>query len=233
METVKAKKLARITGVLYLVIIICAGFSQGAVRELLVIDADAAATAKNILNDSFLFRVGLVTDLIAFLCDAGVAILFYYLLKPVSKGLALTSAAFRLIAHPAIGSLNLVNHYAALKVLESPGFISTFDPVQAQELSLMFMELHNMGYLIAGAFFGIHCLLLGYLLYRSDWFPEWTGILLILAAFGYLIESFGFVFLPEMKNVFGWIVGLSAGIGEVSLTFWLIIKGIRITDQNT
>lgn len=232
MKTMNASKLARLTGVLYLLIIVCAGFSQGAVREMLVINGDAAATAQNILKDSFLFRIGLVTDLIAFLCDAGVAILFYYLLKPVNKGLALTAAAFRLIAHPAIGSLNLVNHYAALKVVESPGFISTFDPVQAQEWSLMFMELHNMGYLIAGAFFGIHCLLLGYLLYRSDWFPEWTGILIILAAFGYLIESFGFVLLPEMKNIFGWIVGLSAGIGEVSLTFWLIIRGIRVSDQN-
>ena len=232
MKTMNARKLARLTGVLYLLIIVCAGFSQGAVREMLVINGDAAATAQNILRDSFLFRIGLVTDLFAFLCDAGVAILFYYLLKPVSKGLAITAAVFRLIAHPAIGSLNLINHYAALNILESPGFISTFETGQVQEMSLMFMELHNMGYLIAGAFFGIHCLLLGYLLYRSEWFPKWTGVLLTLAAFGYLIESFGFVLLPEMKNIFRWIVGLSAGIGEVSLTFWLIIKGIRVTDQN-
>lgn len=230
METVNARKLARLTGILYLVIIVCAGFSQGAVRELLVISGDASATAQNILRDSFLFRIGLLTDLIAFLCDAGVAILFYYLLKPVSKGLAIATAAFRLIAHPAIGSLNLINHYAALKILESPGFISSFELGQVQEISLMFMDLHNMGYLIAGAFFGIHCLLLGNLLYRSEWFPKWTGILLTLAAFGYLIESFGFVLLPEMETVFGWVVGLSAGIGEVSLTLWLIIKGVRANE---
>jgi len=227
MEPINYKRLARITGILYLIIIVCAGFSQGAVRELLVVNGDAVATAQNILGDSFLFKIGLATDLIAFLCDAGVSILLYYLLKPVSRGLAMTAAAFRLIAHPAIGSLNLLNHFAALKVLKSPGFSDSFDPLQLQEFSLFFMELHNMGYLIAGAFFGIHCLLLGYLLYQSKLFPKFLGVLLTFAAFGYLIESFGFIFFPELKNIFALIVGLSAGLGEVTLAFWLLIKGVR------
>lgn len=227
MESMNTRKLARITGVFYLIIIVCAGFSQGAVREVMVVGDSASATAQNILGDSFLFKLGLITDMIAFMCDAAVSVLLYYLLKPVSKGLALTAASFRLIAHPAIGSLNLLNHFAALRVLESPGFLASFNPAQLQEFSLFFMELHNMGYLIAGAFFGIHCLLLGYLLFQSDLFPKWTGVLLIAAAFGYLIESFGFIFFPELKSTFALIVGFSAGIGEVSLTLWLLIKGIN------
>lgn len=227
MNPIHAKKLARFTGLLYLTIIVCAGFSQGAVRELLIVPGNAAATAQNILDYSFLFNMGFMADLVAFLCDAGVSILLYYLLKPVSKGLALTAASFRLIAHPAIGSLNLLNHFAALRVLDSPGFIRSFNPEQLQEFSLFFMELHNMGYLIAGAFFGIHCLLLGYLLYQSELFPKVIGVLLAAAAFGYLIESFGFIFYPELKSTFALIVGFSAGIGEVSLALWMLIKGVR------
>jgi hypothetical protein len=227
MESTNFKKLARITGFLYLLIIVCAGFSQGAVREMLIVAGNAGATAQNILDNAFLFKAGLMTDLIAFLSDAGVSVLLYILLKPVSKGLAMTAAAFRLIAHPAIGSLNLLNHFAALRVLESPGFATSFDPAQLQDFSLFFMELHNMGYLIAGAFFGIHCLLLGYLLYRSTLFPKFIGVLLTIAAFGYLIESFGFIFFPELKSTFALIVGFSAGIGEITLTLWLLIKGVR------
>jgi hypothetical protein len=86
-------------------------------------------------------------------------------LKPVSQSLSLIAASFRLIAHPAIGSLNLLNHYAALQVLEGPALATAFSTASLQEMALFFMELHNMGYLIAGAFFGIHCFLLGYLLY--------------------------------------------------------------------
>ena len=227
MEIKKAKNIARITGLLYLIIIVCAGFSQGAVRELIIVSGDAGATARNILENTFLFNMGLTTDLIAFLCDAGVSVLLYLLLKPVNKQLALTAAAFRLIAHPAIGSLNLLNHFAALRVLESPGLAELFSTAQLQEFSLFFMELHNMGYLIAGAFFGVHCLMLGYLLYKSELFPKLLGVLLTAAAFGYLIESFGFIFFPELKSTLALIVGLSAGVGEVTLTLWLLIKGVR------
>lgn len=214
-------------GVLYLIIIICAGFSQGAVREMIIVDGDPAATAQNILANTFLFKMGLAADLVAFLCDVGVSILLYYLLKPVSQSLSLAAASFRLIAHPAIGSLNLLNHYSALKVLEGPGAAATFSTAQLQEFSLFFMELHNMGYLIAGAFFGIHCLLLGYLLYQSGLFPKTLGVLLALAAFGYLLESFGFIFFPELKSTFATIVGFTAGIGEVALCLWLLTKGVR------
>lgn len=227
MGAMNYNKIARLTGFLYLLIIICAGFSQGAVREVLIVAGDAGATANNILGNSYLFKTGLIMDLTAFSIDAGVSILLYILLRPVDKGLAMTAAAFRLIAHPAVGSLNLLNHFAALRVLESPGFAASFDISQLQELSLFFMELHNMGYLIAGVFFGIHCLLLGYLLYKSNFFPKFIGVLLTFAAFGYLIESFGFIFFPELKSTFALIVGFSAGIGEVTLTLWLLIKGVR------
>ena len=45
------KRTFRLTGLLYLLVIICAGFSQGYVRGTLVIPGDALATANNILNN--------------------------------------------------------------------------------------------------------------------------------------------------------------------------------------
>ena len=60
----------RITGLMYLIVIVCAGFAQGYVRANLVVPGDAAATAANILEYTPLFRLGLVADLIAFILDA-------------------------------------------------------------------------------------------------------------------------------------------------------------------
>lgn len=221
------KKKARIAGALYLVIIVCAGFAEGFVRGGLIVPGDAVTTAQNILASEGLFRAGLAADLIAFLCDAVVAILLYVLLKPVSKTLSLIAAAFRLIAHPAIGSLNLLNHYGALYVLKGAVFSGTFETIQLQSTALLFMDFHNYGYLIAGAFFGIHLLILGYLLYQSELFPKVLGILIVIASFGYLIESFGFTFYPEYETVFATLVGFTAAIGEVALCLWLLIKGVR------
>jgi hypothetical protein len=221
------KKTGKIAGVLYLVVIICAGFSQGVVRESVYVAGDAAMTAQNILNAASMFRWGLVTDLIAFSADVAISVLLYALLKSVNKHLALVMAAFRLIAHPGVATANLLNHFAALKVLESPGLAAQFSGPQLMELSQFFMEAHHLGYILAGVTFGIHCFLLGYLLMKSGHFPSLLGILMIGASFGYLIESFGFILYPGHEVILGWIVGLTAAIGEVSLCLWLMIKGVK------
>jgi len=227
------KKLARITGVLYLIIIICAGFSQGFVRSGLIVPGDAAETAKNIIASEGLFRIGFVSDIIAFLSDAAVSILLYILLKPVSKTLSLLAASFRLIAHPAIASINMLNHFAALLLTGGAGYLTVFDTSQLHALLLFFLEAHHYGYLISGAFFGVHLVLLGYLLFKSDLFPKLLGILIVLAAVGYLAESFGTFLFPGHEAFFAWIVILPAAVGELALTLWLLIKGVRTTDTRT
>lgn len=170
-----SKKMGRLTGALYLIVIFCAGFSQGVVRESVYVAGSAAETAQHILANPGFFRLGMVTDLIAFSTDVAISILLYMLLKSVSKPVALIMAAFRLIAHPAIASLNLLNHYAALKVLESDGLSVQFTQTQLVEISQFFMEMHHLGYIIAGVTFGVHCMLLGSLLIKSNSFPGWLG----------------------------------------------------------
>ena len=227
------QRTVRFTGLLYLLVIICAGFSQGYVRGTLVVPGDALATATNIAINEGLFRLGLTTDLIAFLLDAVISVLFYQLFKPVNKRLAMVSSALRLLAHPAIASLNLLNHYLALQAASGADFLGAFDAAQLQSLSLFFMEAHRNGYLIAGVFFGLHCLLLGILIYRSNRIPKTLGVLMCAAALGYLLESFGNFLFPGHEAVLALMVGVSAALGEVGLTLYLLIKGLKNPPQTT
>ena len=149
------------------------------------------------------------------------------MLKSVSKPLALAMAAFRL----GVATANLLNHYAALKVLESLGLAAQFSSEQLMEFLQFFMEAHHLGYILASVAFGIHCVLLGYLLMKSGYFPTLLGILMISASLGYLIESFGFILYPEYKATFTWIVGISAALGEVGLCLWLLIRGSRVRSK--
>ncbi|HSG50119.1 MAG TPA: DUF4386 domain-containing protein [Longimicrobiales bacterium] len=224
---IPTRTLARLTGLLYLVIIVCAGFSEGVVRSGLVVAGDAAATAENILASQGLFRLGLVMDLVAFLADAAVAVLLYLLLKPVSRTVSLMAAAFRLVAHPAIGGINLVNHFGALLLLTGEGTLAAFDPGQREALALLAMDAHGYGYLIAGAFFGVHLALLGYLLFRSERFPRVLGVLVGAAAVGYLVESFTIFLLPQYTALATGLVVATAVMGEVSLCLWLLVRGVR------
>jgi len=221
------KQFARLTGLFYLLVIICAGFSQGYVRGTIVVPGDAELTATNILAQEGLFRLGFVTDLTAFVLDAVISVMLYKLFKPVSKNLATVSSALRLLAHPAIASLNLLNHFMALEVLNGAEALSTFSLKQLQSAALLFMDAHRYGYLIAGAFFGLHCLLLGVLIYRSRMIPKVFGVLMGAAAIGYLMESFGVFLFPGNEGWLALVVGFSAALGEVSLTFYLLIKGLK------
>ncbi len=234
---IQVKKLAsvksiRITGILYLLVIICAGFSQGYVRGTLIIPDDALATADNIIQNKGLFQLGLTTDLIAFLIDAIIAVMLYQIFKPFNKTLAMVSSALRLIAHPAIGSLNLLNHYMALKVLETDNLSNSFSITQVQDMSAYFMEAHHYGYLIAGAFFGVHCLLLAILIYRSNVFPKVFGGLLLGATAGYLLETFGNFNVPGYEGYTALIVGVAAALGELGLTLYILIKGTTASYKN-
>lgn len=220
------KNTYRLTGLLYLLVIIFAGFSQGYVREMLVLPDDAIATANNILNHQVLFRLGLSLDLVAFILDAIISVLLYQMMKPFGKTLAIASSALRLIAHPAIGSLNLLNHFMALHVL-SGTTISLIDTEQLQEVSLLFMDAHRNGYLIAGGFFGVHCILLGSSIYRSSTIPKVFGVLVFVSGLGYLIETYGNFMIPGHEGYTALIVGVSAVLGEVSLAFYLLFKGSK------
>jgi hypothetical protein len=226
------RRTARIAGVLYIVVIVCAGFAEGYVRASFIVPGDAAATAGAIASAEGLYRVGFAADLVAFLCDVAISVLLYVLLRPVSETVSLLAAAFRLVAHPAIASVNLLNHYLALLLVGDGAVGVGLGTEQGQALATLFLEAHGTGYLIGGAFFGVHLLLLGYLVYRATYLPRLLGLLLTLAAAGYLIESFGTFLFPRYETVYVWVVAVPAAIAEVSLALWLALKGIR-TNRRT
>lgn len=221
------RSLARAAGALYLVVIVCAGFAEGYVRTTLIAPGDAATTAANILAHETLFRLGMAADLIAFMADAAIAVLLYILLRAAGPTLALVAAAFRLIAHPAIAGVNLINHLDALTVLLSAGGASALEPAALQTLATLSLDAHRLGYMVAGAFFGVHMVLLGILLTQSDRFPRTLGVLLGVAGLAYLAESFSYIVVPASVGAASAVLVPAAGIAEVSFCLWLLVRGER------
>jgi hypothetical protein len=110
-------------------------------------------------------------------------------------------------------------------VLKGADFMGVFDPSQIEAISMLFMEAHGYGYLIAGGFFGLHMLLLGIQVIKSDTIPSIFGWFLIGSAAGYLLETFGNFMIPGHEATTALIVGTTAALGEVSFTLYLLIKG--------
>ena len=67
---------------------------------------------------------------------------------------------------------------------------------------------------------------MGYLTFKSGFLPKIIGALLIVACFGYLIDSFIFFFVPDFGITFSEFTFL----GELLITFWLLIKGVNVAE---
>ena len=74
--------------------------------------------------------------------------------------------------------------------------------------------------------------MLGYLIFKSGYFPRILGILMVLGSLGYLLDSYGNIHLPNYEELFGVIVGVTAVIGELPFFLWLLIKGVNVQRYN-
>jgi hypothetical protein len=216
---------ARIAGVLYLITIVTGVFAEAFVRGALVVTDDAAATATNILGSEPLYRLGLVADLVMIACYVAVTILLYELLKPVSKSLSLLAASFSLIGI-AVLAVDSFNHLAPLIILGGAHYLSAFETAQLQALALMFLKLHAKGYTISVVFFGIYCVLIGYLVFRSNFLPRLLGALMAIGGLCYLIDSVAILLLPTVAARLP-DIQILAGVAELSLSLWLTVMGVN------
>src|SRR6267143_5902744 len=79
------KRLARIAGVLYLLVGIFGGFAEGFVEPRMYVAGNAAATAQNLVANSGLARLGVVADLLDGTVFVFLALTLYILLRHVHK----------------------------------------------------------------------------------------------------------------------------------------------------
>jgi len=223
----KIQRTARFAGVLYLVITIAAIVAHIYVPSLIIVPGDAAATAKNMIESSTLFRLGTVGgELVVLLSEVILAVVLYVLLKPVNKTLSLIAAVSRLVMTTVHG-INLINYFFAMLLVSGTGYLSVFSTEQAQSLAMLFLEAHGYGFTIGIAFLTIHVFLLGYLIFKSGYFPKVLGVLFIAAGVGYLVDSFALLLLPAYKTTPGFIAATIA-IAELAFPLWLLIKGVNI-----
>ena len=221
---------ARVAGFLYLILFVIGPFSLMYVPSYLIVPGDAATTANNIMASEWLFRIGIVGESVIFLSEIVLVVMLYVLLKPVSKTLSLV-AAFSRLAMAAIQGINLLNNFAALLLLSGAAYLTVFEVDQLHALVLLFLNAHEYGVLIGQVFFGLHCFVLGYLLFKSGYFPRILGVLLVFASLGYLTWSFGYFLLPNYEGIIpiiSWVFLVPGVIGELSLTFWLLFKGVDV-----
>ena len=221
MNRVSPHPRARIAGVVYLVYFLTAAFAEFFMRGL-VVSGDAAATANNILAHESLLRVGFAINLIATAIYIAVTALFYDLLKPVNRSLALLAAFFSLVGC-SIQAVSYVCYLAPFVLLGGAPYLSVFKVEQLQALLLMLLKLRSQAEQIDLVFFGFFDLLIGCLILRSTFLPRILGALMALAGLGWMI----FLFPPLANSLSRYILPVGF-LAELLLLLWLLVKGVNL-----
>jgi hypothetical protein len=217
---------ARIGGLLYLIIIVAGGFAELFVRSNLVVPGDATATAQNIMASARLWRGGFAATLVMLVCAVAVLLILYVLLRPVSRNIALLAVFFNLVSI-SIEGFNDLLHLAAVLILSGADYLKAFEPRQLHALALLSLKLFDNGYGISLVFFGFFCICTGYLIFKSTFLPRFLGVLMAIAGLCYLTNSFVLFLAPRLAHQFFYIL-MPAGVAELSLTLWLLVKGVNV-----
>lgn len=230
--TISVRQGSWIAGIALLVMTPLAAFANFFVLEDLITSGNAEQTANAILNAEGTFRFAIAGLFLVAVLDLIVAWALYAVFKPVSSGIALLMAWFRVVFAGifVVAISQLMGVVSILSTIDSSSVFST-----EQHYAQALLGINSFYDIWDGAliFVGLHLVILGYLVYKSGtvpsyksgYIPKVLGVLLAIAGVGYVIDSFGQVLVAD----YAFEVAAFTFLGEVLLILWLFIYGRRVS----
>jgi len=219
------KSAARVAGVLYLGLIVF-GVAAQAIRDGVIIrPGDGAATVSNILENESLFRIGFVLDLLMILAFAFLSLAYLRLFKDVNKNAATMVVVLVLVCIPMM-FVTMLFYLSTMMLSTNPHYLTVFGAEGLQALVMFFFDLYTAGVMINTIFHGLYLFPLGYLVYKSNYFPKVLGTLLIVAAPCFLMQTVQYFVFPGIEAII-LPIGAMTMIAEFAFCGFLLIKGVR------
>jgi hypothetical protein len=215
---------ARLAGILGLLTLIGGGFGEAYVPSVIVVSGDAAATARNILGSESLFRWGFAGYLLEALCDAGLTLAFWVLMRPVHRNLAIGMVVFRIISTCGFAAAMML-WFGALVTLKGSSALALYPQEQLDALAYVLLRISGFGQALFSMFYGIANVIFGWLIYRSGYIPRLFGVGFTVMGIGFTLRTFLLVLAPAYASPL-----LLAGAAVVFPLFvvWLLTKGVDI-----
>ncbi len=221
-EGLTLRQAALIAGIGYLMPVAFAEFS---LWPKLVIPGNIEQTVQNITAHGGLFVAAILCYLITLIEDVVIAWALYVLLVPVNRSLSLLTAWFRLV-YTVIALFGLLNLVTVFRILNTPDYMTTFGSQQLHAQVRLLLNSFRYDWNMGLVLFGIHLVLLGYLIYRSGYIPWVVGILLVLDGLGTIIGMLQPYLYPNAH--LGFIFSFS--FVELLLPAWLLLRGWKIQE---
>jgi hypothetical protein len=215
-------RTARTTGVFYLGLALTGLLGSLVVRGQLYVADHPAGTLTNLLEHESLARLGIVLELGIVVTQALAALWFCRLFRGVDSFAAWSLAAFGLVNSVAIlGSAALL-----ATALDVAGDTSLAAPGAAAATVQLLYVLSGHLWGVAGLFFGLWLVPMGWLALESGWMPRPLGWLLLGGGVGYLLSALVAYLLPA-SDLASQLLTLPATVGELWMVGYLLVVGAR------
>jgi len=191
-----------------------APFSLIYVPNKLIVPGDVAATAGNILAHETMFRAAIANEIFGSIMFVFLVLALYRLLGGIDRTHALVMAVLALLSVP-ISFAGMAFEVGALNVLHAP------------DLAMLLVRLHGSAILVNEVFWGLWLFPFGILVMRSGFLPRILGILLIVNAFAYPIDSLAHLLLPGSARFVGQLMMIPE-TGELWIMLCLLFKDIKV-----
>lgn len=224
----RSKRVARIAGFLYLLVGIFGGFAEGYVEPKMYVAGNAAKTVGNIVANAGLVRLGVVADLVDATFFVFTALALYILLKHVHQSVARAMLVFVMLA-AGITCVAAVFEFEGLRIATGAVDLGALGAGGSSAMVLLMVDIQHYSLLAAQIFFGLWLAPLGYLAYRSGWFPKALGVVLIAAAASYIVDLLAAFLAPDIaRSIHGFATILPA-IAEPAMVLYLLVIGVWIS----
>lgn len=221
MIDISVKTYCRTVGVLLILSIVGGWFGEMYVPSV-IMTGDAAGTANQLRNNAGLFRLGFAAYLVEAFSDVVLAWLFYVLLRPVHRDLALLSAFFGVVSM-SLFAVTQMFHFCAPLFLSGRKYLTAFSPDQLEAFASLFLSLYGQLSGLFMLFYGSGWILRGYLSFKSGYLPRFLGVLMVLAGAGFVAKNITKVLAPA----YSWDVLLAPMfLNAVVLAIWMLARGV-------
>lgn len=222
------KKIGRVAGTFYFIVVLAGIFSLLYVPSKLIVWNDAAITFNNIIANETLFRLGVVAEIICYTAFLFLPLVLYKLLSPVNKPVAVSMVTLAVVSVP-LSLLNLNHKINVLTLISKADYLNVFSASELHTQVMLSLAYYNNGIESVTVFWGLWLLPFGYLVFKSGFLPKIFGVFLMAGCFGYLTNFVGdFLFQSYSDLGISTFVSLPGTIGEIGICLWLVIIGMKV-----
>ncbi len=225
-EGLTLRQAALIAGFGYLLMPVA--YAEFSIYPKMVIQGNVEQTVQNIVAHGGLFVAAILCYLITFLIDVVIAWALYVLLVPVNRAVSLLTAWFRLV-YVVIGLFGVLNLMTVFRLLNTPDYLTVFGSSQLHAQVNLLLHSFRYDWSMSLLIFGIHLILLGFLIFRSGYIPWIIGILLVIDGLGWVIDNLQPYLYPNAHLGFIFVTFF----GELIFMLWLLIRGWKIKQPNS